>query len=138
MERIQLKRKEFSAKDRESGNVVEFGENVPIGESGTEYAKSYVSIPNKGGWFLKDKATGEIVSKNAVIGYSDYEGMDDAARKGAVINVAVCVSCGSVFQNQYFLETHSQAAHQMTVDQLTESLKEAEEGKVQAKLSTKK
>lgn len=136
MERIALKRKEYSAKDRESGQVVEFGENVPIGESGKEYGKSYVSIPKEGGWKLKDKETGEIVSKNVVIGYSDYEGMDDAARLGAVINISVCQACGSVFQNPHFLELHASKVHGKTAEQVLENKRNEEEDLVQAQLAS--
>ena len=134
-EHVTLKRHKMVAKDDATGTMVEFGEMLPIGESGTMYPKSYASIPQKGGWYVKNKETGEIVSTNPVIGLESYDGMDAAQRSRSIVKPASCPVCQAYFQNAAFLEMHTAKEHGSSSEALHEQRAEQEEQALQVALA---
>ena len=133
-ERITMSKEVFKAKDDTSGQDVEFGENTPRGDSGKAYAKHYVSLPSKGGWFVTDEQTGEILSTNPTIGYSD-DSLTPDQKKKSLVAPTNCPVCDRWYMNPLALDDHCTAKHKQTYEVLKEAKREAEEAAVQKELT---
>src|SRR3990167_1948666 len=134
-ERITLTKEGYKAKDDATGEEVEFGEMAPRGETtGKVYAKHYVSIPNKGGWFISDEKTGEILSTNPTMGYSS-DALTEDQKRTTVIAPTNCPVCQAWYMNPFALSAHTQQAHGQTYEALKEAQREAEEAAVQKEMS---
>lgn len=134
-ERVELKNFEYTATAADgSKETTKFAEKVPVGKSGKAYEKSYVSLPEKGGWFTRDKQTGEVTSENPVIGYDTQDTMTREQKKLTMVAIAICPTCAGVYQNSLALEDHCVAAHGDNYQALLEAKRNQEEAAVQAAL----